>query len=179
MEVENYSNKRITTVEAYLKKIEVYNARGKCHVRNEIIQRIEGPGIQPNASSNWSNELLPIPATVPSINCCSHINLSYALTVTLNIVGAINLKVSLPITIGNVPFRGGETTKDGNSTYPASQNALSVSSAPNPPPFTDPYAPVGLTNGSFSYSPAYPPVNIGLDEHTNGGDTICSSIWFC
>ena len=34
---------------------------------------------------------------------------TYVLTVTLNIVDAINLNVSLPITIGNVPFRGVES----------------------------------------------------------------------
>ena len=53
--------------------------------------------------------MLPIPATAPSINCCKLINLSYVLTVTLNIVDAINLNVSLPITIGNVPFCGVES----------------------------------------------------------------------
>ena len=90
------------------------------------------------------------------------------MTVTLNIVGAINLKGSLPITIGNVPFRGIESAKGGNSTYPASQNVSSASSAPNPPPFTDPYAPIGLADESFSYSPAYPSVKIGLEEHTMG-----------
>ena len=76
MEVENHSSKRITSVEACLKQMVVYNTRGERHVFNEIIQRIEGLGIQPNPSSNWSNELLPIPATAPSINCCRLINLS-------------------------------------------------------------------------------------------------------
>jgi len=35
-------------------------------ITTKIIQRIEGPGIKPGATSNWSNELLLLPATVPS-----------------------------------------------------------------------------------------------------------------
>ena len=41
MEVENHSNKRITSVEVCLKQMVVYNARGKRRVRNEVVQRIE------------------------------------------------------------------------------------------------------------------------------------------
>ena len=69
--------------------------------QSKIIQRIEGPGIEPGATSNWSNELLPIPATVPSINSCRILNLSYAVVVTLDIPRAIDLHVTIPITMGN------------------------------------------------------------------------------
>ena len=41
MEVENHSNKRITSVEVCLKQMVVYNTRGERHVCNEVVQRIE------------------------------------------------------------------------------------------------------------------------------------------
>ena len=174
-EAENHSNRRITCVRATLKQIVVYYARGHSRTSGKVIQRIEGPGIDPNGSSNWSNELLPIPATVPSINSCRILNLSYVLTVTLDIPRAIDLHVTIPVTIGNVPFKG-----SGGSAYPQVETYQPVGSFPAPPvpsapsdPYPppaamNPYPPVGPPGGNFNYSAAYPPVNIGLDNYTMG-----------
>ena len=169
-EAENHSNRRVTTVRATLKQVAIYYARGHSRVHNQIIQRIEGPGIEPGATSNWSHELLPIPATVPSISSCRILNLSYVLTVTLGIPRAIDLHVAIPVTIGNVPFRGRESAAAG---YPVSQNLPSAPTAPYPPsapanPYPPVGPPVGPPGGSFNYSSAYPPVNIGLDNYTMG-----------
>ena len=160
-EAENHSNRRVTSVRATLKRIVVYYASGRSYPISKIIQRIEGPGIEPGATSNWSNELLPIPATVPSISSCRVLNLSYVLTVTLGIPGAIDIHVTIPITVGNVPFKGGESATVGTSTLPAT--------VPYPPPAAaDPYPPLSPPGGSFNYSTAYPPVNIGVDNYTMG-----------
>ena len=160
-EAENHSNKRVTSVRATLKQIVISYARGRSHISGKTIQRIEGPGIASGATSNWSNELLPIPATVPSISSCRVLNLSYVLTVTLGIHRAIDLHVTIPITIGNVPLQDGESAAVGTSTLPAT--------APYPPlAAADPYPPLSPPGGSFNYSTAYPPVNIGLDNYTMG-----------
>ena len=160
-EAENHSNRRVTSVRATLKRIVVYYARGRSRISGKIIQRIEGPGIEPGATSNWGNELLPIPATVPSISSCRVLNLSYVLTVTLGIPRAIDIHVTIPITVGNVPFKGGESATVGTSTLPAT--------VPYPPPAAaDPYPPLSPPGGSFNYSTAYPPVNIGVDNYTMG-----------
>ena len=160
-EAENHSNRRVTSVRATLKQVVVYYARGHTRISGKIIQRIEGPGIEPGATSNWSNELLPIPATVPSISSCRVLNLSYVLTVTLGIPRAIDLHVAMPVTVGNVPFKGGESAAVGTSTLPAT--------VPYPPPAAaDPYPPLSPPGGRFNYSTAYPPVNIGVDNHTMG-----------
>ena len=166
-EGENHSNRRVTSVRATLKQVVVYNAKGHGYVSiNKIINRIQGRGIYPGASSNWNNKLLPIPATVPSTYSCRILKLSYILTVTFDILNATDLHVTIPITIGNVPFRGRES-------FPASSNSGTTA---NPPPAgadppvvnPGPYRPVGLPDGSFDYSAAYPPVNIGLDNYTMG-----------
>ena len=172
-EAENHTNRRITSVRATLKQVVAYYANGCISRIGKIIQRIEGPGIESGATSNWSNELLPIPATVPSISSCRVLNLSYVLTVTLGIPRAIDLHVTIPITIGNVPFRGGESAAVGISTFSV-QPSAPTAAYPSPvanhyPPVANPYPPVGPPpGGSFNYSSAYPPVNIGLDNYTMG-----------
>ena len=164
-EGENHSNRRVTAVRATLNQEVVYYARGHSHVDCKVIQRIEGPGIEAGASSYWSNELLPIPATVPSISSCRILNISYVLTVTLDIPHAIDLHVSI---IGNVPFRGGESAPVSSNTAtapyppPAGINPYPLVSDPGPYPL------VGPPGGSFNYSVAYPPVDIGLDNYTMG-----------
>ena len=106
VEAQNHSNIRMSYVRATLKQTIVYKAVYGTKVENKIIRRIEGPGIGRRGTSNWNNELLTIPATTPSITTCRCIKLSYTLTVTVGIPGTRDLHVDIPITIGNVPFRG-------------------------------------------------------------------------
>ena len=170
-EAKNHTNRRVTGVQATLKQLVDYNAAGH-HFSfwpwHKVIQRIEGPGIGPGSSSNWSNKLLPIPATVPTINSCRIINLSYELTVTINISSATDLHISLPIIIGNVPFEGG-----GSAPVSAITAAVSYS----PPAETDPCTSSG---SSFKYSSVHPPVNINppirLDRYIMG-ETLYAPVY--
>ena len=152
-EAENHSNRRITCVRATLKQKVVYRGAPEYITGYKVIQRIEA-----YSSSNWSNKLLRIPITAPSINSCRVLNLLYVLTVSLGISRASDLQVTIPITIGNVPFQGVDLAKNGAETYPASQNLPSAPSAPYSPPAT--YPPVDLPSENFNYSAAHPPVTV-------------------
>ena len=138
---------------------------------SKIIQRIQGPGIEAGGTSNWNNELLPIPAVVPTIsNSCRILSLSYTLTVTLDIPNAIDLHVTIPLTIGNVPFKGSVHSGNTNAAYPPTEsyqpvNSFPASSAPHNAYMPPPCLP---QDGGFNYSTAYPPVNVGLDNYTMG-----------
>ena len=142
------------------------------HHESKIIQRIEGPGVEAGGTSNWKNELLPIPATVPTINSCRIINLSYALTVTLDIPNALDLHVTIPITIGNVPFKGGRMPSNGNTgaAYPPVESYQPVKSFPAPSVPQNGYVPPPCLpqDGGFTYNTAHPPVNVGFDDYTMG-----------
>ncbi|XP_065903775.1 arrestin domain-containing protein 4-like [Dysidea avara] len=188
VEAENHSNRRVTAVRASLKrKITLSSRCGRSCIKYRVIQRIEGPGIEVGGTSNWSNELLPIPATVPSISSCGMLQVSYELNITLSITrmrgyGLTNLHVTIPITIGNVPFRGRGTVTNnlpsqnhyqpvrnpppaGNTYPPPTGNFFPPSAAGNhyPPATTNAYPPP-----AYSYSAAHPPVIIGDDNYTMG-----------
>jgi len=165
-EAENHSNRRVTIVQATLKQIVMYYARGHSHTSSNVIQKVQGPGIEAGGTSNWSNELLPIPATVPSLGSCRILKLSYVLQVTLAIPRSTDLYVAIPITIGNVPFRRGQPPPP-QANYPPQNN-------PYPPPAGNAYPPLPPTGNPaypppvYNYSAAHPPVNIGDDNYTMG-----------
>ena len=168
-EAENHSNKSVIAIQASLKQIVVYFACGHSHTSSHIIQRIQGPGIEVGGMSTWSNELLPIPATVPSIGSCRILKLSYILQVTLTLSHSIDLQVILrPVTIGNVPFRGSEFATNSSWRPP-------VRGQPSQTYVPPPYPPKSFTESrlspiptTFSYPTAYPPVYIGDDNYTMG-----------
>ena len=116
IEAQNHSNIKMKSVRATLKQKIVYKARSQTKVKHKIIHRIEGPGIGRRGTSNWNNELLTIPATIPSITTCRCIKVSYILTITVDIPGAKDLHVNIPIKIGNVPFQGERSESVETST---------------------------------------------------------------
>ncbi|XP_065905680.1 arrestin domain-containing protein 3-like [Dysidea avara] len=168
-EAENHSNTRVTAVQATLKQVVVYYAQRHSHSSTKVIERIQGPGIEAGGISNWSNELLPIPATVPSI-CCRILKLSYVLHLTVAFLYSLDLHVAIPITIENVPFRGGQPATnsyppvgnppvqtsyppEGSPYPPPNVNAPPATGNPYPPPIGTPYP-----SSAYNYSAAYPPV---------------------
>ena len=120
VEAENHTNRKMS-IRATLKQKVVYQTASGFATREKIktIKRIEGPGIGRHATTNWNNELLPIPLTVPSIITCRCIKVSYMLTVTIGITGATDLHVTIPLKIGNVPFQGVETEAAATNISPA------------------------------------------------------------
>ena len=111
-----------------------------------------------------------IPLTVPCISSCCIIQLSHVLIVIVVIPRSTDLHIQIPITIGNVPFKGRQAV---TTTYSPAQNFYAQGGTyppqpgnPYPPP---PYPPVGPPPGrAINYSTAHPPVNITNDTYTMG-----------
>ena len=113
VKAKNNSKRRVTTVRASLKQKATLYAKDRTfphsqpaeRVEKNVIQKIEGPGIEPGGTCSWVNEPLLIPVTTtPTINSCRIMILSYSLTVTLALHYATDLHVTIPITIGNMPY---------------------------------------------------------------------------
>ena len=113
VKAKNNSKRRVTVVRASLKQKATLYAKDRTfphshpaeRVEENIIQKIEGPGIEPGGTCTWVNEPLLIPVTTtPTINTCRIVKLSYSLTITLALHYATDLHVSIPITIGNMPY---------------------------------------------------------------------------
>ena len=162
----NHSNRRITHIQATLIQVVVCYAEGHRSRIDTAIKRIEGPGIEPGGTSNWINERLCIPATVPTINSCRILKLSYVLTVAVSIRHATDLHVSMPITIGNykVPSRG------RTNTFSVSQNLPSA--PPCPYPTTNPHPAIGGPIENINCSTTHPPVSIRLNDHATERDDM-------
>lgn len=66
---------------------------------------ITGQEIQPDRTAKWDAKLLKIPPVSPSISNCTLIKIEYFVKIFLDIPGAIDLSIDLPIVIGTVPLR--------------------------------------------------------------------------
>jgi len=162
-EVENHSNRGVSAVRANLQRKVIFYAKEVPYFQNIVIRKIEGAGIKAGSTSTL-RKLLPIPPTVPCIASCRIIKVSYVLQLTLAIPFTTDLTVAIPITIGNVPFSGGQAAA---SSYPSTQPSYPnpyplpvTSDVVHPPPAENPHFPI------LNYSTVYPPVNIGEDKFT-------------
>ncbi|GAB6028564.1 Arrestin domain-containing protein 3 [Chamberlinius hualienensis] len=101
---ENLS-KRSVIPHASLYQTQTFLANGKTRSRRNKFTIVTGRAIQPGTIANWDAELLKIPAVSPSILNCCLIRVDYSVQITLQIPGAYNLTVDLPIVIGTTPYR--------------------------------------------------------------------------
>ena len=116
VKVENQSTKQVNAIQVSLVQMITYcgqlqalivHYKKSRHVNN-IIQSIQGSGIPAGNTGHWSNGLLPVPTTYPTING-NIITLSYAVDVTANFHNAGNISVQIPVTIGTTPQPGEQT----------------------------------------------------------------------
>ncbi|XP_037563870.1 arrestin domain-containing protein 3 [Dermacentor silvarum] len=101
---ENLSGRTVVP-HATLHQTQTFLAGGKSRSRHCKFTTVTGVALQPGRSANWDAQLLKIPAVSPSITNCCLIHVEYTVRITLQIPGAYNLFVDLPIVIGTVPLR--------------------------------------------------------------------------
>jgi len=128
-EVENHSNRRVNSVRAALKQVVAMFAGGKSRRYTKNIERIQDVGIDAHGSSSWNNKLLLVPSTVPTIDIlsCHILNVTYVLTITLEVHNAFDLHVEIPVKIGTVPYNGELAAESGISV--TTRDALHDSAA--------------------------------------------------
>lgn len=101
---ENLSG-RLIIPRATLHQTQTFVAGGKSRSRCNKFTIVTGVAIQPGRAASWDSQLLKIPAVSPSIINCALIKVEYSVRITLQIPGAYNLSVDLPVIIGTVAYR--------------------------------------------------------------------------
>ncbi|XP_033634739.1 arrestin domain-containing protein 3-like [Asterias rubens] len=103
-ELQNGSSRRIKP-RATLYQRTTFFADGKSRSVRNPVAFLQGTTIRGRRTENWNNKLLKIPPITPTLTNCGIIKLEYFLTICLDITGAMNLNLLLPVMIGTVPLR--------------------------------------------------------------------------
>ena len=130
VKVENQSTEQVNAIHVSLVQTITYCGRALIvHYKKSrnIIQSVQGSGIPAGNTGHWSNGLLPVPTTYPTING-NIITLSHVMDVTVDFHNADNISVQIPVTIGTTPQPGEET-----------QCAYGIACYPRPPPYAPHY----------------------------------------
>ncbi|MBN3277271.1 ARRD3 protein, partial [Polyodon spathula] len=103
----------------------------------QLIANLRGESLSSGKTETWSGKMLKIPPVSPSILDCSIIRVEYSLMVYVDIPGAMNLLLNLPLVIGTIPLHPfGSRTSSVSSQCSMNMNWLSMAlpERPEAPP---------------------------------------------
>lgn len=103
-EFQNGSSRRLKP-RATLYQHTTFYADGKSRSVRNAVASLQGSTIRGRRTEPWNNKLLKIPPITPTLSNCGIIRLEYFLTICLDITGAMNLYLPLPVVVGTVPLR--------------------------------------------------------------------------
>ncbi|CAG7831707.1 unnamed protein product [Allacma fusca] len=135
-ELQNNSSRNVTGVTLAFVQTSTYYAKGKSKVATKNLSEVKRPGVEPGDTDIWRGDILQIPSVPPTkLGNCHLIDVQYQLNLEMAISGpALNLKGSLPIIVGTIPFRNNflELMPQNNGTFAPS--APPVAAYPDMPP---------------------------------------------
>ncbi|CAM9984906.1 unnamed protein product [Lampetra fluviatilis] len=102
-EIENCSS-RLVVPKAALYQTQTFCAKGKQKVVRQLVSNLRGDSVSPGMAEAWNSKLLKIPPVSPSILECTLIRVTYELLIYVDIPGALQLSLSLPLVIGTIPL---------------------------------------------------------------------------
>uniref|UniRef100_A0A672P142 Arrestin domain containing 4 n=1 Tax=Sinocyclocheilus grahami TaxID=75366 RepID=A0A672P142_SINGR len=97
--IENCSS-RLVVPKAVIYQIQTYTCKGKTKSIKQVVASARGNEVPSDTSSRWNGNTLKIPPVAPSILNSDILRLEYLLAVIVQIPGAKNLEVQLPVVIG-------------------------------------------------------------------------------
>ncbi|XP_042631809.1 arrestin domain-containing protein 4-like [Cyprinus carpio] len=97
--IENRSS-CLVVPKAVIYQIQTYTAKGKTKSIKQVVASARGNEVPSDTSSRWNGNTLKIPPVSPSILNSDILRLEYLLAVIVQIPGAKNLEVHLPVVIG-------------------------------------------------------------------------------
>ncbi|KAG1928004.1 arrestin domain-containing protein 4-like [Pimephales promelas] len=96
--IENLSS-RLVVPKAVIYQIQTYMAKGKKKIIKQVVASASGNVVPSDCSSRWNGNALKIPPVSPSILNSDILKVEYLLAVIVQIPGAKNLEVLLPLVI--------------------------------------------------------------------------------
>ncbi|RVE68388.1 hypothetical protein OJAV_G00090940 [Oryzias javanicus] len=131
-EIENCSS-RMVVPKAAIYQTQTFYAKGKMKEVKQLVANLRGESLSSGKTETWSGKMLKIPPVSPSILDCSIIRVEYSLMVYVDIPGAINLSLNLPLVIGTIPLHPfGSRTSSVSSQ--CSMSWLGLPERPEAPP---------------------------------------------
>ncbi|CAO2593109.1 Arrestin domain-containing protein 3 [Lemmus lemmus] len=129
-EIENCSS-RMVVPKAAIYQTQAFYAKGKMKEVKQLVANLRGESLSSGKTETWNGKLLKIPPVSPSILDCSIIR------VYVDIPGAMDLFLNLPLVIGTIPLHPfGSRTSSVSSQCSMNMNwlGLSLPERPEAPP---------------------------------------------
>ncbi|XP_065718028.1 arrestin domain-containing protein 3-like isoform X2 [Patagioenas fasciata] len=102
-EIENCSS-RMVVPKATIYQTQAFYAKGKMKQVKQLVANLCGESLSAGKTETWNGKQLKIPPVSPSILDCSIIRVEYSLMVYVDIPGAMDLFLNLPLVIGTIPL---------------------------------------------------------------------------
>ncbi|XP_064593245.1 arrestin domain-containing protein 3-like [Zonotrichia leucophrys gambelii] len=121
-EIENYSSRIVVPSQT-----QAFYAKGKMKEVRQLVANLRGESLSSGKTETWNGKQLKIPPVSPSILDCSTIHVEYSLMVYVDIPGAVDLFLNLPLVIGTIPLHPcGSRTSSVSSQGSMSMNWLGL-----------------------------------------------------
>ncbi|XP_051497705.1 arrestin domain-containing protein 3-like isoform X1 [Apus apus] len=135
-EIENCSS-RMVVPKATIYQTQAFYAKGKMKEVKQLVASLRGESLSSGKTETWNGKQLKIPPVSPSILDCSIIRVEYSLMVYVDIPGAMDLFLNLPLVIGTIPLHPfGSRTSSVSSQGSMNMNwlGLTLPERPEAPP---------------------------------------------
>ncbi|NWR38724.1 ARRD3 protein, partial [Tachuris rubrigastra] len=135
-EIENCSS-RVVVPKAAIYQTQAFYAKGKMKEVKQLVASLRGESLSSGKTETWNGKQLKIPPVSPSILDCSIIRVEYSLMVYVDIPGAMDLFLNLPLVIGTIPLHPfGSRTSSVSSQCSMNMNwlGLTLPERPEAPP---------------------------------------------
>ncbi|XP_069081392.1 arrestin domain-containing protein 3 isoform X2 [Pleurodeles waltl] len=122
---------------AAIYQTQTFYAKGKMKEVKQLVANLRGESLSSGKTETWSGKQLKIPPVSPSILDCNIIRVEYSLMVYVDIPGAMDLFLNLPLVIGTIPLHPfGSRTSSVSSQCSANMNwlGLALPERPEAPP---------------------------------------------
>ena len=158
--VENGSSRDVRQIVASIRKHVHYTAQGHHRYDNVTVVSVASEPVRAHSSTVWRPPPIAVPNTPPTLLSCNILQVTYFLTVSGSISGAINPVINIPITIGNVPLEGASSDFPPQQPQGATGPPPAVGPPPSATPFPQPPPP--------TFAPTAPPVGGGFGPPAGG-----------